>query len=50
MQKGGIEMDFKSIVESDRAHLHTWSDVSELNYWARKIGFQRGEHRLIEIR
>jgi len=30
-----------TIVEADRAHNKKWSDISELNYWARKIGFQK---------
>ena len=31
----------KCIAESDRAHNHSWSDVSELNYWGRILNFQR---------
>ncbi len=34
-------MNFQAIVETDRAHLHNWEDISELNYWGRKLGFQR---------
>lgn len=45
------KLDLKPIVETDRAHLHTWSDVSELNYWGRKIGFTKlnENYNLIEI-
>lgn len=33
---------FPDIVESNAGHqvCESWTDVSELNYWARKIGFQ----------
>jgi hypothetical protein len=29
----------QAIIETDCANEHNWSDVSELNYWARRIGF-----------
>jgi len=32
---------FRSVAESDRAHNKFWSDVSELNYWARRLNFQK---------
>ena len=44
-------MDFKTIVETYRAHkVGIWSDSAELNYWARKIGFQKltTGYRLVE--
>lgn len=43
---------FIVLAESDEAHAHNWSDISQLNYWARKIGFQMMDAntgRLLEI-
>lgn len=44
-------MDFEAIAESDRACLKRWSDISELNYWSRKLGFQKlnKAYKMIEV-
>lgn len=39
-------MNFKAIVESEIAHIHSWSDISELNYWGMQLGFQRYDFNL----
>jgi hypothetical protein len=45
-------MDTKLKIETNKATKlsKNWSDISELNYWARKIGFQKTDedYNLIE--
>ena len=44
-------MDFTTLVETDRAREHLWCDMSELNYWARRVGFQEFDdgYNLVEV-
>ena len=43
-------MNFRFLFEMDRALEHAMPDMGELNYWARRIGFQKlVDYKLIEV-
>lgn len=48
-------MDFQTIAETGTqlgALLEGWDEISELNYWARRAGFQKldNNYRILEVK